>query len=304
MARRGRRRTRTTRLAAALALVAGALGLTMHVALAQPHKAKPKPKAHAADAGAHPDEATGGGAGAEEAADGGAATSGGAAAGVGGGAGGAGGASGGPAGAGAGAGGGASGAAGAGGGAGAAGGGAARGSPLNPTAQEMPGGVPGASAAIDGGTVDYDALIGEIAQLRARVAAVADNLFHSRLAVAVETSGSHAKVARLSIALDDGVVYASPAGFRGDELTTVYAHAVAPGRHAVTVDLERRDDRNDGFRTSQRTRFVVEVVKDEELSLEIDVDDDSTMGGDFPGDKSGRYDLRVRAKAASHALKR
>jgi len=86
--------------------------------------------------------------------------------------------------------------------------------------------------------------------------------------------------------------------------TAIYAHALSPGRHALTVDIDRKDDRNDGFKSSQRSRFIVDVPRDEELAVELQVDDDSNMGKDFPSDKNGRYDLRVRMKAKSRAIKK
>ena len=144
-----------------------------------------------------------------------------------------------------------------------------------------------------------DKLIGDITALRARVAAVSDTLFHSRIAIALEVDGDHGKLTRLSVSLDDGVVYTLPPGFRAEDMTAIYDHGVAPGRHAVTVDVERKDDRDETYRTSQRSRFVVEVPKDERLDVQLRIGDDSTMGGDFPSDRNGRYDLRVRAKAAS-----
>jgi hypothetical protein len=164
-------------------------------------------------------------------------------------------------------------------------------SPLNPAANEFPDGGAPAEA------IDYDRLLADIAALRARVAAVTDNLFHSRVAIAVETSGDHGRIARLVFSLDDGVVYSSPQNFRADDLTTIYEHAVAPGRHAVTVDIDRRDDRDESFRTSQKSRFLVDVPRDNRLNVELKIWDDSNMGADFPGDRSGRYDLRVRMKA-------
>ena len=174
-----------------------------------------------------------------------------------------------------------------------------KGSPLNPTASELTGTV-----AVDAGAIDYDRVLGDIAALRARVAAVGDTLFHARIAVLVETDDSHAKIGRLSISLDDGVVYMAPPNFHASDMTAVYSHAVAPGRHAVTVDVDRQDDHNDAFRSSQKTRFVVNVPKDEELTLEVRVWDDSTMGADFPTDRSGRYELCVRAKAVSKPVRR
>lgn len=170
-------------------------------------------------------------------------------------------------------------------------------SPLNPAPNEFPGPL------ADAGTYDYDKLLGDIAALRARVAAVGDNLFHARIAISVRTDESHGKLGRLIISLDDGAVYTAPPGFKADDMTQIYAHAVAAGRHAITVDVERKDDRADAFKTSQRSRFIVEVPKDQELKVELKVVDDSDMGA-FANDYSGGYDLRVRMKAEAKVIKK
>ena len=170
-------------------------------------------------------------------------------------------------------------------------------SPLNPTAQEMPN-TTGDSGA-PGTPLDYDRLLADIAALRARVAAVSDNLYQSRVAVALQTDGDHGKIARLTVSLDDGIVYTAPASFAASDMTVVYDHAVAPGRHAVTVDVDRKDDREESFRTSQKNRFTVDVPRDHRVEVQVKVIDDSSMGKDFPADKSGKYDLRVRVKAVA-----
>ena len=171
-------------------------------------------------------------------------------------------------------------------------------SPLNPAANEFSDAGPAATS------VDYDRLLADIGSLRARVAAVSDTLFHSRIAVSLETSGDNGRIASLSVSLDDGVVWTSPPQFRAEDATTVYDHAVAPGHHAVTIDIERRDDRNDSFRTAQRSRFVVDVPADQRLGVDVKLWDDSNMGGDFPGDKKGSYELRVRMRAKAQAIAR
>jgi hypothetical protein len=165
-------------------------------------------------------------------------------------------------------------------------------SPLTPAPNEF-------SQGLDAGVmaIDYDKLIADVAALRARVAAVGDNLFHSRIAIQIRTDGDHGRIGRLVISLDDGAVWTAQPNFKADDWQDVYAHALAPGRHALTVDVERKDDRNDGFRNSQRSRFTVEVPRDLELAVQIKIGDDSDMGKDFPSDKSGSYDLRVRVKA-------
>jgi hypothetical protein len=171
-------------------------------------------------------------------------------------------------------------------------------SPLNPAPNEFSDAGPSTTS------VDYDRLLADIGSLRARVAAVSDTLFHSRIAVSLETSGDHGKIASLTVSLDDGVVWTSPPSFRAEDSTTVYDHAVAPGHHAVTIDVERRDDRNDSFRTAQRSRFVVDVPTDQRLGVEVKLWDDSNMGNDFPGDKKGTYELRVRMRAKAQAIGR
>ena len=85
---------------------------------------------------------------------------------------------------------------------------------------------------------------------------------------------------------------------------TVYEHSVAPGHHAVTFDIERRDDRDDTFRSTQRSRFVVDVPTDERLGVRVKLWDDSNMGGDFRSDKKGSYELRVRMRAQAEAIGR
>jgi hypothetical protein len=171
-------------------------------------------------------------------------------------------------------------------------------SPLNPAANEF------SDAGTPATSLDYDRLLADIGGLRARVAAVSDTLFHSRIAIALEASGEHGRIAALSVSLDDGVVWTSPQAFRPEDATVVYDHAVAPGHHAVTVDVERRDDRNDTFRSAQRSRFVVDVPADQRLAVDLKLWDESSMGGDFPSDKSGQYELRIRARAKAQPLPR
>jgi hypothetical protein len=169
-----------------------------------------------------------------------------------------------------------------------------RSSPLNPQPQELP------SNAVDAGIpVDYDRLLAEIAALRARIAAVSDNLYQSRISVALQLDGDHVKIARLAVSLDDGVVFTAPQTFAASDMTAVYDHAVAPGRHAVTVDVDRKDARDETFRTSQRSRFTVDVPRDHRVGVEVKIIDDSSMGADFSSDRSGKYDLRFRVKAVA-----
>jgi hypothetical protein len=169
--------------------------------------------------------------------------------------------------------------------------GGARLSPLTPTEAEMP---PSSPAVIP---PDYDRLISEIAVLRARIATVSDNLFRSRLAVSVQTDGDKQRILHLSVALDDGVVWEAPTGFTSDDPTPTYDHAVAPGRHTLTVSIERKDARDATFTTQQSSRVAIDIPKDQRLEVLVRLEEDSSMGGKFPGDHKGDYDLRIRVKA-------
>ncbi len=171
-----------------------------------------------------------------------------------------------------------------------------RSSPLNPQPAELP-----SNAADAGVPVDYDRLLADIAALRARVAAVSDNLYQSRIAIALQNDGDKVRIARLTVSLDDGVVYTAPPTFAASDMTAVYDHAVAPGRHAITIDVDRKDAKDEAFRTSQRSRFTVDVPRDNKLDVQVKIIDESSMGSDFPGDKSGTYDLRFRVKAVARA---
>ncbi len=167
-------------------------------------------------------------------------------------------------------------------------------SPLNPAPNEFSdGGAPPT-------TIDYDRLLADVAALRARIAAVGDTMYRTKIAISLETRGDHGRIAGLSVLLDDGVVWTAPASFRADDTTRIYEHSVAPGHHAVTVEVERRDDRDDTFRSTQRSRFVVDIPADRSLAVSFKLRDDSNIGGDFRSDRKGEYDLRVRMRAQAY----
>ena len=154
-------------------------------------------------------------------------------------------------------------------------------------------------------SVDYDRLLADIAALRARVAAVSDTLFHSSIAVLVETSGDHGRIARLTVSLDDGIVWTSPAGFRADDMRQVYEQPSprAPRRHrrgraqATTATTT--------FRATQRSRFIVDVPRDRAPRVEVKLWDDSNMGGDFTSDRAAlRPNGRMREGQSTAGMPR
>lgn len=164
-------------------------------------------------------------------------------------------------------------------------------SPLTPAPAEFPTGVAKPPP------FEYDKLLGDIAALRSRVAALTTTLFASKLRVVVETRGDDARLASFNITLDDGVVFSAPDRFSAEDERTVYEHAVAPGHHVVGVEIERYDARNKEYRTWQSSRFSVIVPESKLVDAHLVVEDDSDMAEDFPDDADGEYDLRVKLRA-------
>ena len=164
-------------------------------------------------------------------------------------------------------------------------------SPLTPAPAEFP------SGAAQPPPFEYDKLLGDIAALRSRVAALTTTLFASKLRVVVETRGDDARLASFNITLDDGVVFAAPERFSAEDERVVYEHAVAPGHHVVGLEIERYDARNKEYRTWQSSRFSVVVPESKLVDTHLTIVDDSDMAEDFPDDADGEYDLRVKLRA-------
>jgi len=167
----------------------------------------------------------------------------------------------------------------------------ARASALNPRADELP----------DGGVAppppDYERLFGDIAALRGRVAALTTTLFASKLRVTLRAEGDNARISRLSVTLDDGVVFSAPARFSAEDERVVYEHAVAPGHHVLGVEVERSDVRSNQYTSSQITKLSIVIPEGKRVEAGVELEDDSDIAEDFPDDQDGEYELAVRMRA-------
>lgn len=164
-------------------------------------------------------------------------------------------------------------------------------SPLTPAPNEFPLRAPASPS------TDLDRLLGDIAMLRGRVAALTTTLFKSRLRVVIEEHGADARIEALSVNLDDGVVFAAPERFSASDERIVYEHAVAPGQHVLGLDIERYDLRGRNFRSWQSSRFAVTVPEGKLVEAHFVIEDSSDMAADFPDDQDGEYELDVRLRA-------
>lgn len=164
-------------------------------------------------------------------------------------------------------------------------------SPLTPRADEFP------DAGAAPSPAEYDRLLGDIAALRARVASLTTTMFKSKLRVLLESEGDDARIVKLAVTLDDGVVFVAPARFAADDEKTVYEHAVSPGHHVLGVEIERVDARGREYKTWQSTKMSLVVPESKTLEALISLEDDSDMAVDFPEDEDGEYELNVKLRA-------
>jgi len=165
-------------------------------------------------------------------------------------------------------------------------------SPLTPRPDEIPPVKASAKPA-----ASYDELMAEIAALRARVSMVGNAVWKSRMRVTFRMRGSHAKIAWAHLSLDGARVWSAPKGFAAEDDAAIYEGGLAPGPHALTLEIERRDDRDETFRTIEKTTVTVVVPNGKTLEVQSRLDDDSSMGSDFPSGESGMYELSLKMKA-------
>ena len=167
----------------------------------------------------------------------------------------------------------------------------ARPSPLNPTPAEFPSTSPAPS------TSQLDSLISRVAALRSRIAALASTMFSSKLRIEVRALGDTVRLESMHVSVDGGVVYTAPSRAVFEQPAIVYEHAVAPGSHVVSIEVERHDARNPQFSTWQESRFVVVVPEKKLLWTRLELEDESSMAEDFEADQEGQYQLRVKLLA-------
>ena len=173
-------------------------------------------------------------------------------------------------------------------------------SPLTPRIDETP---PVKASASGKPAASYDTLMAEVAALRARVSVISNAVWKSRITVMLRVVGSHARIASAKLFVDNALVWTAQKGFSAEDMVSIFDGGVAPGLHAIALEIERRDDRDETFRTIDRTTATLMVPQGKKLQIETRLDDDSSMGGDFTDDGDGKYDLRLRMKAQAVDVK-
>lgn len=195
-----------------------------------------------------------------------------------------------------------------------AGAGAAQAQPTpTPTSTDTTVAEPAAPPAAD--TIDADALRREYLALRdelfasrARVAAVASQLFSTKLSLRLAwTTGRYQGVSQAIIRLDGATVYQDSAGGIAADDAIRFEGYVAPGTHVITYALEAAAKDDDTFTSTTETSVTVVAVAGKDLVVAAKARDDGDIGYAWSRGEHGGYhvvlavDVRTQARPAKTA---
>lgn len=147
-------------------------------------------------------------------------------------------------------------------------------------------------------------LMDDMVQARQRMAVLGEELFRTRIRIAVQDrAGDDQSLAHFVVELDGAPVFRSDAEIEGgDRGRTVHEGALAPGPHVLTIETEQRSRDDAEVRYSQRETFRVQVHRERLTDIEIVLEDDSSMVEAFHQGGEGRYEIRTRVRVATREL--
>ena len=143
---------------------------------------------------------------------------------------------------------------------------------------------------------DLGHLMDDMVQARQRMAVLGEELFRTRIRIAVQDrAGDDQSLAHFVVELDGAPVFRSDAEIEGgDRGRTVHEGALAPGPHVLTIETEQRSRDDAEVRYSQRETFRVQVHRERLTDIEIVLEDDSSMVEAFHQRVVGRHAIPAR----------
>lgn len=151
---------------------------------------------------------------------------------------------------------------------------------------------------------DYVALMDDLVQARMRVSALGAELFRTRITIDLQDrTGEHTSLARVVVHLDGAPVFQSDGAVEGAaEGREIFAGALAPGPHVLTLEAEQRAREDEAYRYTLRESYRFQVARERLSEVTLVLDDDSDMARSFPSGGEGRYEVRTRMRVATRAL--
>ncbi|MBX7192889.1 MAG: hypothetical protein K1X94_12565 [Sandaracinaceae bacterium] len=151
---------------------------------------------------------------------------------------------------------------------------------------------------------DLSQLMDDMVQTRQRMAVLGEELFRTRIRIAVQDrAGDDESLAHFVVELDGAPVFRTDGEIEGgDRGRTVHEGALAPGPHVLTIETEQRAREDAEIRYTQRETFRVQVHRDRLTDIEVVLEDDSSIVEQFHQGGEGRYEIRTRVQVATREL--
>jgi len=176
------------------------------------------------------------------------------------------------------------------------------------SAPRPPGATPTASASTAPARDEapsLDALERELAEVmdelvtaRARADVLAARLFRTQLVVEVVRRVDALKLEQLSLRLDDVPVHESDGSTLGLDRVQLFGGCVAPGMHALTIEVRERAKAGAAFGYVRRERYEIEIKRDRRTRVEIVLRDDSDIAEQAAEGDDGAYEVETAVRVS------
>jgi hypothetical protein len=151
---------------------------------------------------------------------------------------------------------------------------------------------------------DVAGLVDEMVEARTRVALLGKTLFKTQLRVKIQNLAAPDPVlGKVVLKLDGAPIYhGDGAALSGDDAHQVFQGFIAPGAHVLAAELEQSSKRDAAYGYSLHESYRFQVVRDKRSELTLIMDDDSDLADDFPDDAQGEYDVRMKLRVRTKNL--
>lgn len=138
---------------------------------------------------------------------------------------------------------------------------------------------------------------------RARADVLAARLFKTQLVVDVVRKVDALKLEQLSLRLDDVPVHESDGSSLGPDRLQLFKGHVAPGMHALTVEVRERARAGAAFGYVRRERYQIEIKRDKRTRVEIVLRDDSDIAEQAAEGDDGEYEVETAVRVSHERVR-
>lgn len=139
---------------------------------------------------------------------------------------------------------------------------------------------------------EYLALRDQLFRSRARAAAVASQMYSSKLRIHLDWDSSRFYgVTRAVVRLDGANVFDDAEGKIGDDKAPRWDGYIAPGRHQVTIRIEAVGKDDQRFTTATESTFVVMAVAGADTVVKCVAKDDGDIAYNWQRKQKGTYEI-------------